>query len=250
MIQFYTPDIETTGEMPEEEAGHALRVLRMKEGDEVVSTDGRGARFRSHIVEANKKGVRLEILDKEEIPNHWPAKIEICIAPTKNADRIEWFVEKAVEIGVDRISLLQTVHSERKKINTSRLEKIIVSAMKQSLKTVRPELVGPISLKDLLKSPGKSGTPSSESNLNEEEWTNFIAYCADDVPKVPLAKKYTIGSNVRILIGPEGDFSPEEAKAALDAGFVPVTFGESRLRTETAGLFALQTVHILNQAAQ
>lgn len=233
MIQFYTPDIETTGQMPEEEAGHALRVLRMKKGDELVSTDGLGHRFRSRIAAASKKGVTLEILEREEIPNHWPCRIEICIAPTKNADRIEWFLEKAVEIGVDRVTLLNTAHSERKKINTDRLEKILVSAMKQSLKTVKPELVGPVKFADMLKEPF--------------DGESYMGYCSEDVERVPLACRYETGTAARILIGPEGDFSPDEAQAALEAGFVPVTFGDSRLRTETAGLFALQTVHIINQ---
>lgn len=233
MIQFYTPDIETTGEMPEEEAGHALRVLRMKEGDELFSTDGRGHRFRSRIASASKKGIILEVLEKEEIPNHWPAPIDICVAPTKNADRIEWFVEKAVEIGVDRITLLTTAHSERRKVNIARLEKIAVSAMKQSLKTVKPGIVGPVTFRELMETAF--------------DGDSFMGYCAEDVERVPLACRCSAGIPTRILIGPEGDFSPVEAKAALEAGVIPVTFGDSRLRTETAALFALQTVHVVNQ---
>lgn len=233
MIQFYSPDIEANGELPEEEAGHAVRVLRMQEGDELVSTDGRGNRFRSRITSASKRGVSLEILEKEFLGNHWHSPIEICVAPTKNADRIEWFLEKAVEIGVDKITLINTAHSERRKINTARLEKIIVSAMKQSLKTVLPQLEGPVKIEEVIS--------------RKFEGDSFVGYCADDVEKASLACRCRPQTPTRILIGPEGDFSPEEIKALMEAGFVPVTFGESRLRTETAALFALQTVHIVNQ---
>lgn len=235
MIQFYAPEIETTGELPEDESGHCVRVLRRKEGDELVCTDGKGHRFRCRIADAHPKHTKVEILAKESIGNHWRGKITLAVAPTKNIDRMEWLLEKSVEIGVDKIVLLHTEHSERKIARIDRLRKIIVSAMKQSLKTVLPELCDVVKLKDFLSSP--------------IEGQRFFGYCSPDEPRRLLAGEIIPESDVCILIGPEGDFSPTEVEMIRNAGYVATTFGESRLRTETAALFAVQTVHVINQLA-
>ena len=235
MIQFYAPDIETDPRLPEAESLHCARVLRMKEGERLVATDGKGRRYDCVILSAHPKHVELEVTDVREIAPHWGAPVELIVAPTKNSERMEWLIEKAVEIGVDRITLISSRHSERRRINTDRLRKIMVSAMNQSLKTTLPELRGPI--------------PIGEVLAESADGAGFIAYCADDVPRTSFAARCPAAGPVRILIGPEGDFSPEEAAEALARGFVPVTFGQSRLRTETAALFALQTVHIVRQQA-
>lgn len=235
MIQFYAPGIAEEPRLPEAESLHCARVLRMKEGDALTATDGKGRRYDCVITSAHPKHVELEVVGSREIAPHWGAPVELIVAPTKNSERMEWLIEKAVEIGVDRITLISSRHSERRRINTERLRKIMVSAMNQSLKTVLPELRGPLPLADVF--------------AERTEGESFIAYCADDVPRTSFASRCPAAAPVRILIGPEGDFSPEEASEALGLGFVPVTFGDSRLRTETAALFALQTVHIVRQQA-
>lgn len=234
MIQFYAPDIETTGLLPEEESGHCVRVLRMKTGDTLYATDGRGFRYNCIVTEASAKGVAVDIISKEEIPAHWGVKITLAVAPTKNMDRMEWLVEKCVEMGIDRIVPVICVRSERKIVKTERLRKIIVSAMKQSLKCSLPQLSEPMALKDFLK--------------EDKSTLRYMGYCAPEFPKISFCVNYTAGSDVTILIGPEGDFSPQEVEATTDAGFIPCTFGNSRLRTETAALFAVAAVHAINQA--
>ncbi len=150
MIQFYAPDIEATGVLPETESGHCCRVLRMKEGDKICVTDGKGHRFECLILEAHPKHTAVEILTMEEIKPWWGFELELCVAPSKNADRMEWLVEKAVEIGVDRIILMRCKRSERKTLRTDRLEKIAISAMNQSLKTNRTEITGPTEFNDII----------------------------------------------------------------------------------------------------
>ncbi len=230
MIQFYAPDIEATGTLPETESGHCCRVLRMKEGDHIFVTDGKGHRFECQILEAHPKHTVVEILAMEEISPWWGFKLEICVAPSKNADRMEWLVEKAVEIGVDRIILMKCSRSERKKLRTDRLEKIAISAMNQSLKTNKTFIEGPIPFKELVT----------------DDFSGFkcLGYCDDAYPLRNFAQEYK-GGNVRILIGPEGDFSPEEVAMAVENGYLPVTFGGSRLRLETAALYAAVAAHVI-----
>ena len=229
MIQFYAPEIEATGELPETESGHCCRVLRMKAGDHIFVTDGKGHRFKCEILDAHPKHTAVEILTMERIAPWWGFRLEICVAPSKNADRMEWLVEKAVEIGVDRIILMKCGRSERKALRTERLEKIAISAMNQSLKANRPVIEGPVPFKDLI-ADGFSGF-------------KCLGYCDDAYPLRSFAQEYT-GGDVRILIGPEGDFTPEEVEAAVENGYLPVTFGGSRLRLETAALYATVAAHV------
>lgn len=229
MIQFYAPDIETSGTLPEIESGHCCRVLRMKAGDRINVTDGKGHRFECTILEAHPKHTAVEILTMTEVRPWWGFRLEICVAPSKNTDRIEWFVEKAVEIGVDRITLLKCARSERKNIRIDRLEKIAVSAMNQSLKGNLTEISGPVAFKEVV----------TDSFSGQK----YIGYCDDKIPLVNFSNEYQ-GGDVRILIGPEGDFTPEEVELAMCNGYHPVTFGNSRLRLETAALYAAVAAHV------
>lgn len=234
MIQFYNPDIEKDNILPADEGAHVSRVLRKKEGDTVVVTDGAGHRYTCRILSTNYKVIPVEILSKEDVPKTWKNKITVAVAPTKHLDRMEWFVEKAVEIGVDRIVLLGCKRGERKNLRIERFRKIVVSAMKQSLKAELPEIEGMIPFSEFIES------------VSDGE-AKFMGYCDSNYPLKSFAGEYEPGSDVTIMIGPEGDFSPNEVSAAVAAGFVPVTFGKTRLRTETAALYGVQGVHIINQ---
>lgn len=229
---FYTPDIAQHPVLPEEESGHAVRVLRLKEGDEILLTDGKGSFYRASILQAHPKHTSVEIREKTDQPPLWPVRIHIAVAPTKNMDRMEWFAEKATEIGIDEITCLHCRYSERKEIKTGRLEKILVSAMKQSQKARIPKLNGI--------------TPFNAFVAQPFNGRKFIAHCEKEEKEL-LKNSCLPGEDVLILIGPEGDFSTEEIELALRHGFKPVSLGESRLRTETAALVACQTVHFLNQ---
>ncbi len=236
MIQFYAPEVESTGLLPESESGHCCRVLRLKEGDEVYVTDGKGNRFRCVIVSAHPKHTAVEITGREEVPNHWHSTITLAVAPTKHSDRMEWMLEKVVEIGVDRIVLLRCRRSERKDIKTDRLDRVIVSAMKQSLKGVKPILTEMTDFRRFIEEfSGDSATQK------------FFGYCDDEYPRKEFAEYCSPDSPTVIMIGPEGDFAPEEVKMAVEAGFTPVTFGKSRLRTETAALYGVTAVHVIDQ---
>lgn len=234
MIRFYAPDIATSSVLPESDSQHCCRVLRMQSGDEIEIVDGRGFLYRCRIVNAHSKRTEVEVIERIALPPVWPCHITVAVAPTKHLDRMEWLVEKLVEIGVDRIVPVRCMRSERKEIKVERLEKIAVSAMKQSLKAVLPVIEEMTPLPRFIE--------SVEPNAQR-----FVAYCDDCVERRLLAREYKPGSSVAVLIGPEGDFSPEEIHAAIDAGFVPVTLGDNRLRTETAALVACDTFHIINQ---
>lgn len=229
---FYTPDIATNFEMPEEEAGHCIRVLRLTEGDEILLTDGQGSFYKAAISRAHPKHCEVNILETWKQPALWNFNLHIAVAPTKNMDRMEWFAEKATEIGIDRITCLNCRFSERKEIKPARLEKILISAMKQSQKAIVPKLDGMTDFKSFISAPF--------------DGRKFIAHC-EEGEKPLLKKTYRAGENALILIGPEGDFSPEEIELARKNGFEPISLGESRLRTETAALVACHTIHILNQ---
>lgn len=233
MIQFYAPDIETTLTLPESDSQHCVRVLRMQSGDEIEVIDGKGHRFTCHLDNAHPKHATVEIVAKQDIPLCWPQHITVAVAPTKHLDRMEWLVEKLTEVGVNRFVPLRCRRSERKEIKTERLEKIAVSAMKQSLKTVLPEIM-PM-------------TPIEQVISGYADAQRFIAYCDKTVPRHLLAKMYQPFKDAIIMIGPEGDFAPEEISAALDAGWCPVSLGNNRLRTETAAFVACDTFHILDQ---
>lgn len=240
MIRFYAPDIEVTRTLSETESAHCCRVLRMKEGDTIYAVDGKGGAFKCIILEAHPKHTVVEIVEKTEESLHWTPKITLAVAPTKNIDRMEWLLEKATEIGVNEIFFLKCEHSERKEVKDDRMLKILVSAMKQSMKAFMPEFHGMISYKDFIN---RIRADYTESSL-------IMGYCAPEFPKKELTEVYHAGENVVILIGPEGDFSPEEVTMAVEAGFIPSTFGNTRLRTETAALYALTAIHVINNLSE
>lgn len=233
MHRFYAPDIETSMLLPDEEAQHCVRVLRLAVGEQIEVVDGKGNLFLCEIATANNKSCAVNILEKTSIQPHWGCRITVVIAPTKNVDRLEWMVEKVTEMGVDRIIPVLCRYSERKVLKTERLRKIVVSAMKQSLKATLPQLDELTPVMDVINVPA--------------EGRRFIAYCDREIERRIFTKEYHKGEDVLIMIGPEGDFSKEEIKAALANGFVPVSLGDSRLRTETAGVFACAAIHTINQ---
>jgi len=232
MQLFYTPDIMQNQILSEEESAHATRVLRLKEGDEIFLVDGKGTFYRALIADAHPKRTAVQLEEHWAQGKLWNFHLHIAIAPTKNMDRMEWFTEKATEIGIDAITCLRCRYSERREIKTARLEKIMISAMKQSQKASLPLLTGMTNFKEFVEQPF--------------EGKKFIAHC-EEGEKSYLKQLYQAGQNTLILIGPEGDFSPEEIEYALQYNFKPVSLGESRLRTETAALAACQTIHVLNQ---
>ena len=219
-------------QLPDEEAGHCIRVLRMKEGDSIRLTDGKGCFYDAVISAVSGKRCMVHIERKEQQEQLWNGYLHIAVAPTKLMDRNEWFVEKAVEIGVDEITFLKTDHSERDVIKMERIEKIAVSAMKQSQKATLPVINGMTPLRSFI-----------EQGFDGDK---YIAHC-EPGSKVLLQDALKPGHNSLVLIGPEGDFSPAEIEMALKAGFKPISLGPSRLRTETAALVA---VHIMNLAGQ
>ena len=222
MHLFYDPTISADEQLhilSEEESKHACRVLRLKEGDEIALLNGKGSEFLTRITDANPKKCRVEILQIRE--EHAPAySIHIAIAPTKNNDRIEWFLEKATEIGVTEITLLLCSNNERKHTKEERFEKILISAMKQSKRLFLPKLTKLISFKEFVTSHPNGLIAHC---YEEEKNTIFASFKSDECP---------------ILIGPEGDFTLQEVELALKNGYKTLTLGENRLRTETAGLYA------------
>ena len=231
MQLFYAPDIRQNPELPEEEALHALRVLRLREGAEVMLSDGKGFFYKAIIRTHNPRHCEVSITEEFRQAPLWPFRLHIALAPTKNTDRTEWFCEKATEIGIDAITFLNCRFSERREIKLPRLEKILVGAMKQSGKAPLPALTGMTDFRTLIKRDFSGHT--------------FIAHCAEG-EKPLLQRRCRLRENALILIGPEGDFSPEESKEAVARGFEPVSLGTSRLRTETAALVACHTVHVVN----
>ncbi|MDR2843348.1 MAG: 16S rRNA (uracil(1498)-N(3))-methyltransferase [Candidatus Symbiothrix sp.] len=232
MLLFYAPDILQSSELPEQESQHCIRVLRKQTGDVIEITDGKGCFYQARIEDAHPKHCKINIITTIQARPSWKNWIEIAIAPTKNVERIEWFAEKAVEIGINKITFLKTRFSERKELKTDRIQKILISAMKQSEKAVLPELQAMTDFKQLMK--------------QSFDGQKLIAHCYPG-EKTLLSKAYQSNQNVLILIGPEGDFSREEVDLALSNGFQSISLGESRLRTETAALTACQTIHIVNQ---
>lgn len=235
MIIFYSPDIATCPELDEEQSGHAVRVLRHKEGDQLVIVDGIGNFYDAHIVNAHPKHCTVEI-DKVTEEESWPYFVELAVAPTKNLDRMEWFLEKATEMGINRFVPLKCRFSERKELKTERMKKIAVSAMKQSLKATLPIVEVMVDIKTYLK--------------EDFDGQKFIAHCFKDAPRKLLSKEINPGAKVRVLIGPEGDFSEEEIQLAIDNGYTPISLGDQRLRTETAALASVHTIHIINELAK
>ena len=229
---FFAPDIRQIAQLPEQESQHCVRVLRMKEGDKLTVTDGKGFFYHCTLIQVHPKHCMVSIDDERRQPKSWNFNLQIAFAPTKNLDRIEWFAEKATEIGIDKFIPLLCRFSERKELKTSRLEKILVAAMKQSQQAVLPKIDEMVHFNQFIRQPF--------------EGRKFIAHCYPS-DKSPLATTYRKGEKALILIGPEGDFSEEEVQKALENGFEPISLGENRLRTETACLIALHTTHVVNQ---
>lgn len=234
MNLFYIPKIENnnTAFLNQEESKHCVRVLRMQEGDAMDFTDGKGRFFHGKIAVASPKKCIIEIENITVEEKNKP-DLHIAIAPTKNINRTEWFLEKATEIGISVITPLYSFHSERKVIKPDRLEKVLISAMKQSLKATLPFIADGMTMKQFL------------SSITEKN--RYFAYCGD-MEKQLLQQVYPRGENAVIMIGPEGGFSPEEAQMAIEHGFKPVSLGSARLRTETAGVVACHTFNLLNES--
>ena len=232
MHVFYTPDIQTRAELPEEEAQHCIRVLRLNIGDQITLTDGKGYFYRAEISAATNKRCMVNILETTYQEPLWNGHLHIAMAPTKNMDRTEWFAEKATEIGFDELTFLNCRFSERKVIKTERISKILVSAIKQSLKARLPQLNEMTDFNKFITQPFKG--------------QKFIAHCYEG--EKPLLKDvFHKGEDALVLIGPEGDFSEEEVQKAIENGFIPISLGKSRLRTETAALVACHILNLQNQ---
>lgn len=264
---FYVPGASTLSELPEEEATHALRVLRLKEGDEMMLMDGEGTFFHASVSMTSGKHCFYQILETLPQQRTWQGHLHLAIAPTKMMERIEWLAEKATEVGFDELSLLDCRFSERHVVKTPRLEKIVISAMKQSRKAWKPVVNEMQDFKSFL--------------AQHTEGRRFIAHCYEEIERVNLfqtlpqplpireGRKYSQdeekvkklveevssplpyregqGESLLVLIGPEGDFSIDEVRMAVKAGFVSVDLGKSRLRTETAGLAAVMMMQLSQQ---
>ena len=233
MPLFYTPDIAgTTHVLPEEESKHCVRVLRLAQGDTVHLTDGRGAWHTARITAASPKRCEVEVIDTQLDYGRRPYFLTMAVAPTKNNDRYEWFLEKATEIGIDRIIPLESARSERRTCKTERGNKLIESAMKQSLKAYHPQL-------DKL-------TPFAGVVQTPFDGDKFIAHCEASPDKKNLREVLRPGADTLVLIGPEGDFSPQEIRLAREHGFQEISLGTSRLRTETAALAVCFAAALMN----
>lgn len=226
MQLFFTTNTEKEIILSAEESKHATKSLRKKEGDILHFTDGKGGFYKAEITLANSRRCQLTIISSEQKPKQHNYHLHIAIAPTKNMDRFEWFLEKACEIGIDKITPIICERSERKVIKTERCNRILLSAMKQSFKFHLPKLNEAITLKDFLN--------------QDFEGNKYIAHCEDGEKKE--LKQEKVAAKTLILIGPEGDFSTNEIKMALQNQFKAVSLGESRLRTETAGLVSVHTI--------
>ncbi len=233
MNVFYLPTAQLgIISFPEEESKHIVKVLRMKEGDCFCVTDGKGSMFDAELVDAHPKRATANLTNQRNGYDIRDFKLSIAIAPTKLNERTEWFLEKATEIGIDEVKLFASYHSERRVANVERFKKIVVAAMKQSVKSKMPVVEDIVPFEKLVK--------------QDFDGQKFIAWIDDDV-KEQLCDLYKKSENVMVLIGPEGDFSKEEVQLAKDNGFVPVSLGEARLRTETAAVVACHTVQLINQ---
>ena len=231
---FYVPNAANETEMPMEEAMHALRVLRLKSGDEMFLMDGNGTFYRAEVTIAATKHCMYEI--KETLPQQkgWTGHIHLAMAPTKMMDRVEWLVENATEIGFDEMSFLNCKLSERKSMRTVRLDKIAIAAVKQSRKPWKPKINSFVNFKDFVSQP--------------REGRKYIAHCYEEIERTDLFRELSAmpkEESVTVLIGPEGDFSFDEVQLAISKGYQPITLGNSRLRTETAGLMAVAMAQLV-----
>lgn len=232
MQLFYCPDLQgSTYTLNEDESKHIIRVLRLKNRDFIHLTDGKGGLFKAELTDDHPKRCTVNIVDTQTNYGKKNFKLSLAVAPTKNIGRYEWFLEKATEIGINEITPIICEHSERKEIKLARLEKVIVSAIKQSLKAFIPKINKAEKFQHFIK--------------QDFSTQKFIAYCDGDHNL--LKEQYIPKSDVIILIGPEGDFSPNEVELAIKHGFIPVSLGKSRLRTETAAIIACHTINMINE---
>lgn len=232
---FYVPDAKSNSELPQEEAVHAIRVLRLHEGDTIFLIDGRGNFYKAEVTMQTGKRCAYTIIEELPQQRQWNGGIHIAMAPTKMMDRVEWMAEKATEIGIDSISFIECKFSERRQIRTDRVEKIVIAAMKQSRKAWLPTVNELRSFQDFI--------------TEKRRGKKYICHCYDEIERQDLfsllqKERTTHNEDVTILIGPEGDFSIEEVKQAIEHGYIPVTLGTSRLRTETAALSAVMTAQL------
>lgn len=235
---FYVPDAANVSELPEEEAQHAVRVLRMGMGDELMLMDGKGTFYRATITESSKKRCLYHVEETLPQPRQWQPHLHLAVAPTKNMDRMEWLAEKATEIGFDELTFLNCRWSERTAVKTERIDKILISAMKQSHKAWKPLLNGMTDFKTFLQ------------KVQNKSTQKYICHCHEEAtlhPKLPLKDVLQTGKDTLILIGPEGDFSLDEVQMAESQDFQSVSLGQSRLRTETAALVAVHLMNLANQ---
>lgn len=230
---FFVPNASATTELPADECSHAVRVLRLGVGDEIMLMDGRGTFYRATVTEATNHHCRYTISEQQSQQPLWPGRVCIAVAPTKMMERIEWLTEKAVEIGTDEITLLDCRFSERRTVKTERLEKIMLAAVKQSRKAWLTKINGMTQFDDFVsrQTGGKV----------------FIAHCYDEIPRTSLFDELCSlpsDTDVTVMVGPEGDFSIDEVRTAIAAGCRPVSLGDSRLRTETAALSAVMMMQL------
>lgn len=234
MQLFYAPHIQPENSafhFDKDESRHISKVLRKKEGDAILITDGRGNLFHGTLTLSSPKSCQVHI-DRIEEKSSRRYALHMAVAPTKSNDRFEWFLEKATEIGVDEITPLICDHSERKVLKTDRMEKILQSAMKQSLNCFLPRLNAPVDFREFMEM--------------EHPGQRFIAHCYEE-DRFELKRRVQPDCPILILIGPEGDFSEEEVDLAIAKGFLPVILNDNRLRTETAAIIACHTVALINQ---
>lgn len=245
---FYVPDAANQVELPIEEATHALRVLRLKGGDEIFLMDGEGSFYRAEVTAASSKRCLYEI--KENMPQKraWKGHIHLAIAPTKMMERIEWMAEKATEIGFDELSFLNCQFSERKVVKTPRIDKIVISAVKQSHKAWKPVVNELESFKEFIQTPrpGSKFICHCYEEVEKKDFFQEINSCSMDfdASQDSSVSQESGAADITVLVGPEGDFSIDEVRLALENGYESVSLGTSRLRTETAGLVAVHMAHI------
>ena len=233
---FFVPNAAKQVELPDDEAVHAVRVLRMQAGDEMMLMDGQGAFYRAVVTLATQKRCQYEIVETLPQEHQWKGCIHLAIAPTKLMDRIEWMAEKATEVGLDKLSFLDCALSERKTLKLPRIEKIVVSAVKQSRKAYMPELT--------------EMTPFKTFIQQHTTGRRYIAHCYDEVPRVNLfdeLKTVNEEEDALVMIGPEGDFSIDEVRWAMEHGYESISLGKARLRTETAGLSAVMMAQLVKR---
>lgn len=230
---FFAPDAVSTGELPQDEAVHAIRVLRLQPGSEIFLMDGSGAFHRAEITMVTNKKCMFRIVETQPQQRAWRGRVHLAIAPTKMMERMEWMAEKATEIGFDELSFLSCRFSERTKLRADRIDKIVVSAVKQSHKAWKPAVSDITDFKSFVST--------------HSQGRRFICHCYEEFPKQDLLAELSsvADDDVTILVGPEGDFSTDEVQYALDHGYQSVSLGKSRLRTETAGLMAVAMANII-----